>query len=561
MRRIKHPIQIILRILALLITFVLSGETISYASLSSAFTLEGRSDLFKAFIIMVCVFSLLTSVFLIYLLIKKLSTKNKAKLSRESLILPEQRDYENLIQTIIDNYKAVFVVNLKMDEIRCIESPFYFNKILTESGNNFSEAQKIYVDQFVKSEYAEKYHSFIDLGIIAQKLENDCVPEITYEKNDGSYLTLRIYKSPDYSKANPESIWMYFNSTEKSIDFQKQVVLNRAYMLKISVSMKSKQYTITSFFDAAKYLNNLSQGDYAVNFESLLNKIVFPDERNSMRTALSYNTFKAQVESGDLTTKTYRFHLSLEMDTIFVECNIFFIKLDNDVLVTLTFRNITSEISDKEELNKIINDQARQLKEDYLYMLDAINAAVEFRDNESAEHEKRIRENTKIMLHEIKNNYPEYYIEDEEIEIISVASAMHDVGKIAIPDAILLKPGKLSTEEFEIMKQHTIKGCEMLDKIQLMRKNENYKYYYNICRWHHEKFDGKGYPDGLMGNDIPIYVQAVSVADCFDALISDRPYKKAYPPYIAKKMIIEGHCGKFNPHVIDCFKKVNFRVS
>ena len=223
-------------------------------------------------------------------------------------------------------------------------------------------------------------------------------------------------------------------------------------------------------------------------------------------------------------------------------------------------RSNFSEIRVHEELNKIIFEQAKQLKEDYLYMLDALNAAVELRDNESAAHEKRIKINTELILKELNKSYPVYNLADEEIEIVSIASVMHDVGKIAIPDAILLKPGRLTPEEFDVMKQHTVKGCEMLDKIQFMRKNENFEYYYNICRWHHEKYDGMGYPDGLKGNEIPIYVQAVAVADCFDALTSDRPYKKAYPLKTAKKMIIEGECGKFNPDIIECFRKVNLKA-
>ena len=134
------------------------------------------------------------------------------------------------------------------------------------------------------------------------------------------------------------------------------------------------------------------------------------------------------------------------------------------------------------------------------------------------------------------------------------ASAMHDVGKVAIPDNILLKPGKLTADEFEVMKLHTVKGCEIINTISFMNDKEFFQYCYEICRNHHERYDGRGYPDGLKGEEIPIAAQVVSLADVYDALVSERVYKAAYEPEVAFEMIMNGECGIFSPKLLECFR-------
>ena len=140
--------------------------------------------------------------------------------------------------------------------------------------------------------------------------------------------------------------------------------------------------------------------------------------------------------------------------------------------------------------------------------------------------------------------------------MISAASALHDVGKIAIPDSILLKPGKLTPEEYEYMKSHSVRGCELVENIKDIWDEEYAKLSYDICRYHHERYDGKGYPDGLAGDDIPIAAQIVSVADVYDALVSKRVYKDAYGKEQAFRMITTGECGVFSPKLLKCFKMV-----
>lgn len=207
-----------------------------------------------------------------------------------------------------------------------------------------------------------------------------------------------------------------------------------------------------------------------------------------------------------------------------------------------------------EEQKQMLESQERRLRQSNQFVIDALSTTVEFRNCESGEHIKRIRVLVKILLEMATKYYP---LTEEQINVISSASAMHDIGKIAIPDSILLKPGKLTDEEFEIMKTHTIRGCEILDSLNYTQDQEYFNYCYEICRHHHERWDGKGYPDGMKGDEISIWAQATSLADVYDALTSKRIYKSAYAHEEAVDMIIRGECGIFNPLLIECFNEVH----
>ena len=215
-------------------------------------------------------------------------------------------------------------------------------------------------------------------------------------------------------------------------------------------------------------------------------------------------------------------------------------------------QNLEEKLAEQKEM---LEKQAERLQQSNQFVIDALSTTVEFRSSESGEHIKRIRDLTGILLEAITEYYPaDYPISTDEISIISSSSAMHDIGKIAIPDSILLKPGSLTKEEFEIMKTHTIRGCEILDSITYTQDEEYYKYCYEICRHHHERWDGRGYPDGLRGDEISIWAQAASMADVYDALTSKRVYKPAYTHTQAVDMIMKEECGVFNPKLLYCFE-------
>lgn len=239
----------------------------------------------------------------------------------------------------------------------------------------------------------------------------------------------------------------------------------------------------------------------------------------------------------------------------------------NPYIAKKRVNNLVEFFSNKKELEQLINDQSkmileqnRELKEQRKKMnsinndmLDTLSMVIEYRDVESGKHIHRIRKFTEVLLRILAEKYPKYNLTEDRIELITSASSIHDIGKIAIPDSILLSPDRLTYEEFRIMKQHTIKGCEILNQLDSVEKNEYFRYCYDICRYHHEKWDGMGYPDGLVGDQIPIWAQVVSLADCYDALTSDRPYKSAYSHEQAVEMIRSGACGAFSEEMMDCF--------
>lgn len=206
--------------------------------------------------------------------------------------------------------------------------------------------------------------------------------------------------------------------------------------------------------------------------------------------------------------------------------------------------------------NKALKLQQRKINTINNDMLDTLSTVIEYRDVESGRHIHRIKKFTEVMLRALAVKYPKYNMTEEKINLIASASSLHDIGKIAIPDSILLSPRRLTYEEFNIMKEHTVKGCDLLNQLDSVEKNEYFTYCYDICRYHHEKYDGKGYPDGLKGDEIPIWAQVVAVADCYDALTSERPYKAAFTHEQAVEMIRTGACGQFSDEMMDCFGQV-----
>ncbi|MCI9541416.1 MAG: response regulator [Lachnospiraceae bacterium] len=231
----------------------------------------------------------------------------------------------------------------------------------------------------------------------------------------------------------------------------------------------------------------------------------------------------------------------------------------NNIVERFTYKNFLEDKVDEQthalqEQNQILIEQKRRLEEGNVKIIDVLGTVVEYRNLESGEHIKRVKGFTEILAKYVMQNYPEYGLTEEKVAVIASASALHDIGKIAIPDNILLKPGKLTEEEFEYMKTHTTRGYEILSNIEGIWDDEYRKVGCEICRYHHERYNGKGYPDHLIGEEIPISAQIVSVADVYDALVSKRVYKSAFEKEQAFQMILDGKCGVFSPKLMECFK-------
>ena len=222
--------------------------------------------------------------------------------------------------------------------------------------------------------------------------------------------------------------------------------------------------------------------------------------------------------------------------------------------------NMIKLYAKQRRLIHLVTDQIYEKEKNNRMMTGILSQIVEFRNGESGLHVLHINILTQLLLEKLMRKSENYDLSWSQQHMIATASALHDIGKIGIDEKILNKPGKLTKEEFEAMKQHTIIGARMLDRLEMYHDEEMMKYAYEICRWHHERYDGKGYPDGLKGEEIPISAQVVSLADVYDALVSDRVYKKAYSHEKAMEMILNGECGMFNPLLLECLVEIQDKV-
>ena len=225
----------------------------------------------------------------------------------------------------------------------------------------------------------------------------------------------------------------------------------------------------------------------------------------------------------------------------------------------IVYRRVTNIIklyAKQRRLVQMVSDQIRARENDTDILVGVLSHIVEFRNGESGPHVRHIRTITELLLHHLLDISSRYPLTAEQQDHIPLASALHDIGKIAIDEKILNKPGRLTPEEFELVKTHSMRGAEMLHDLDNFGEQPLLQTAYEIARWHHERWDGRGYPDGLKGDEIPISAQLVSLADVYDALTSDRCYKKAYPHEKAVQMILNGECGAFNPLLLQCLTDI-----
>lgn len=211
-------------------------------------------------------------------------------------------------------------------------------------------------------------------------------------------------------------------------------------------------------------------------------------------------------------------------------------------------------------LISLVTDQIREKEKNNQMMISILSQIVEFRNSESGSHVLHINIITGMLLERLMQKTDQYHLQWSDQFLITTASALHDIGKIGIDEKILNKPGKLTKEEFEIMKTHTLIGASMLKSIEMYQNEKLLQVAYQICRWHHERYDGKGYPDGLKGEEIPISAQVVAIADVYDALVGKRVYKKAFSHETAIHMILNGECGAFNPLLLECLTDIQNRL-
>ena len=222
--------------------------------------------------------------------------------------------------------------------------------------------------------------------------------------------------------------------------------------------------------------------------------------------------------------------------------------------------NIMRLYTKQRRLSTMLAQQFYERERESRMLVDIMGGAMELRNGESGPHVQHVRKLTEMMLEHLMRKTDRYHITSSDRATIAAASTLHDLGKLSIPDDILNKPGRLTPEEFEIMKTHTTIGADMLEGMVQYRDSALVRAARDICRWHHERYDGGGYPDGLKGEEIPISAQVVALVDVYDALTSDRVYKKAFSHEKAMHMILNGECGAFNPLLIDCLIDLQDRI-
>ena len=225
------------------------------------------------------------------------------------------------------------------------------------------------------------------------------------------------------------------------------------------------------------------------------------------------------------------------------------------VMVLRRVKNALMLYAKQKRLTRLVTDQVYEKEHNGVLMISILSHVVEFRNSESGQHVLHIRTLIDLLLHQLVQKTDRYQLDESDISLISTASALHDIGKIMIPEEILNKPGRLTEEEYATIKTHTTEGARILKGLAIGQDEPLVKVAHAICRWHHERWDGGGYPDRLKGDEIPIAAQVVALADVYDALTSERCYKQSYSHEKAVDMILHGECGSFNPLLMECLKE------
>ena len=233
----------------------------------------------------------------------------------------------------------------------------------------------------------------------------------------------------------------------------------------------------------------------------------------------------------------------------------------DSVIVKKRVQNTLGLYMNQKHLINVVYDQVYEKEENNNIMIRIMSNILGSRNSESREHILHIKTATEMMLRQLVKVTDAYPLTEADIALITTASSLHDIGKIRIPEEILNKPGRLTDEEFQIMKTHSELGAAIIKDMDFPQDHPLVHTAWEICRWHHERWDGKGYPDGLKGEEIPISAQVVSIVDVYDALTSERCYKKAFDHDTAIQMILDGQCGQFNPILLMCLKELSLQLS
>ena len=546
------------------------------------------------FIFVIAIFVLVVIVALLLIFLSRvIKASRHLKRANEEIkgVADLQQQNFDVIGILARDYSSVFKIDLETEDIQTFRMDTTDDSRLANlltMGAKCSDVFNQYVRDFVYEDDKPKMYDEMQINAIRKKLRKRGTYAVRFRK-------LMSNEEPRYYEVRVSSVDIDVTGKIMSvviafIDCNDEILHEMKYMKDLEKAIKSEAVIsgLTGDFDWVAYVANIESKDSAPvthyrigdmfmqrfpdwdkenNYNHMIDlmaeNLVIPEDRKNFIS----ETNKGHIRKYLMRDVAYFINFRVSTDD---GIEFYQIKCVADIKdgrlfgFILGFHSVDEEIrkerEQQEKLEQMVEERTAQLEDKNASLnrmnndiIELMGNVVEGRDEESGQHVRRVKDFTNILATQVMNDYPEYGLTPEIVDIITSASALHDVGKITIPDNILLKPGRLTNEEYEIMKTHTVNGCAILDKMPDDWDKTYMKISMEICRYHHEKYDGKGYPEGLQGDEIPISAQIVSVADCYDALVSKRVYKDAYTCDEAYNMIKNGECGAFSPHMLDCF--------
>ncbi len=538
---------------------------------------------------------LLVILALVYSWAKKvqIASRQLKKANAEIVGIAEhQQQNFDVIGILARDYSSVYKVDLESEVVQAYRMEDNTDNSygdMLRLGARYNEVFNQYVRESVFEDDKPKMYDEISIPVIRRKLKDRTSYAIRYRKiiknEDLRYFEFRVSTADIDENGKIISIVIAF------IDCNDEILHEMEYMKSLEKALKSDAVItgLTGDFDWVAYVANadgkdgasvttystsdmfkrrITNWEYEKNYNAMLSQLcytlVFHEDRRMFLKETSKNQIRKHLINGMAYYINFRL-VNEENEIIYYQLKFVADIADGKMFgFIIGLHNVDEEIrrekEEQEKLEQMVEERTAQLEEKNKSLnrmnndiIELMGNVVEGRDAESGQHVRRVKDFTNILATQVMMDKPSYGLTPELVEIITSASALHDVGKITISDSILLKPGRLTNEEFEIMKSHTVNGCNILDKMPTDWDPLYMKTSMDICRYHHEKYDGKGYPDGLKGDEIPISAQIVSIADCYDALVSKRVYKDAFSCDEAYNMIRNGECGMFNPELMECF--------
>lgn len=484
-----------------------------------------------------------------------------------------------IYEKAMNDYFALYLVDIDSGYLKIIKDSPFFPKGEAGEMVPYSEA----ILQFANALDGEASKFFValsDIEFVKNTLKKEDKKTYSYQSSlagGNRWVTLTSYVIRRDKSGDAAAFTLAFSLTDslevRNLELKKKLhlhneifdIVGTAFLLLNFVNLNENRFMIVKNYEDETYKRIVDETKpYTDSISGWIEEMVHPEDRDKIRRVSDIDFLKdkfkqigsiseiVRVKSGD----EYRY-----FEVCFARTDSY--TSTSEVVVYCVDRNddTIEKIRQKNEIEVIVAQRTSALKEANTALnllsdrvLEFIGDLVESRSEESGQHIRRVKGYTRILAEKVMENLPEYGLTEDAVKMISHASALHDIGKIAIPDGVLLKKGRLTSEEFEIMKSHSERGADIVMKMEDIWDNSYISLARDICYFHHEKWDGKGYPKGLKGDEIPISAQIVSVADIYDALTTERCYKDAFPKDVAFNMILNGECGAFSDKLIRCFK-------